>query len=110
MLNIFSATKFSPCVSNVVAVEVVVVEVQGSGGDIMMVERFSTSEMSALRNELLEGGLDNWQAAELLQMFLVGRGYGVSPEAARTAASRVEGAGCSIESLQRELEKLALVM
>ena len=76
----------------------------------MMVERFSTAEMSALRNELLDGGLDNWQAAELLQMFLVGRGYGVSPEAARTAASRVEGAGCSIESLQQELEKLALVM
>lgn len=76
----------------------------------MMVERFSTAEMSALRNELLDGGLDHWQAAELLQMFLMGRGYGVSREAARTAASRVEGAGCSIEMLQQELEKLALVM
>ena len=76
----------------------------------MMVERFSTTEMSALRNELLEGGLDSWQAAELLQVFLTGRGYGVSPEAALKAASRVEGAGCSIESIQKELENLALVM
>jgi hypothetical protein len=66
--------------------------------------------MSALRNELLEGGLDSWQAAELLQIFLTGRGYGVSPEAALKAASRVEGSGCSMESLQKELENLALVM
>lgn len=75
----------------------------------MTVERFSSSEMSALRNELLEGGLDSWQAGELLQVFLTGRGYGVSPEAAVVAASRVEGAGCSIESIQKELESLALV-
>jgi hypothetical protein len=76
----------------------------------MTVERFSVAEMSALRNELLEGGLDSWQAGELLQIFLTGRGYGVSPEAAAKAASRVEGAGCSMESLQKELEGLALVM
>jgi hypothetical protein len=76
----------------------------------MMVEKFSVAEMSALRNELLEGGLDSWQAGELLQMFLTGRGYGVSPEAALQAASRVEVQGCSIESIQKELENLALVM
>jgi len=76
----------------------------------MLVEQFSTAEMSALRNELLEGGLDSWQAAELLQVFLTGRGYGVSPEAALQAASRVEGSGCSIEILQKELQNLALVM
>jgi hypothetical protein len=77
---------------------------------MMMVERFSVNEVSALRNELLEAELDAWQAAELLQVFLTGRGYGVSPDAARRAASRVEGAGCSVESLQKELEGLALVM
>jgi len=76
----------------------------------MMAERFSLPEMAALRNELLQGGLDSHQAAELLQVFLMGRGYGVSPQAARDAAGRVGGAGCSIESLQKELESLALVM
>ncbi|MCI0348620.1 MAG: hypothetical protein L0Z53_04270 [Acidobacteriales bacterium] len=75
-----------------------------------MIERFSVAEMSALRNELLEGGLDSWQAAELLQMFLMGRGYGVSKERAIDAAGRVEGSGFSVETLQRELEGLALVM
>jgi hypothetical protein len=43
-------------------------------------------------------------------MFLMGRGYGVSPEAAWDAASRVEGAGCSLASLQKELEGIAMVM
>ena len=75
-----------------------------------MGERVTITEMAALRNELLVGGLDSRQAAELLQMFLMGHGYGVSPESARAAASRVEGAGCSIEAIQKELEGLALVM
>jgi hypothetical protein len=77
---------------------------------MMMVEKFSTPELAALRNELVQGGLDSRQAAELLQIFLAGRGYGVSPEAARDAVSRVEGSGCSLEVIQRELEGLALVM
>jgi hypothetical protein len=75
-----------------------------------MVEKFSVAELSALRNELLQGGLDSWQAAELFQVFLKGRGYGVSSDAAIDAATRVEGSGCSIESLQKELQGLALVM
>ena len=73
-------------------------------------EKFSVPELTALRNELVQNGLDAKQAAELLQVFLMGRGYGVSPEAAFDASIRVEGAGCSIESLQNELQKLALVM
>lgn len=73
-------------------------------------ERFSVPELTALRNELVQNGLDAKQAAELLQVFLMGRGYGVSPEAAFDASIRVEGAGCSIEALQSELQKLALVM
>ena len=76
----------------------------------MTAERFSVPELTALRNELIHGGLDARQAAELLQVFLTGRGYGVSPEAAFDASIRVEGAGCSLESIQSELEKLALVM
>jgi hypothetical protein len=75
----------------------------------MMVEKFSEPELTALRTELLQGVSDFREAAELMQMFLVGRGYGVSPEEARHAALRAEVDGCSIEAIQRELETIALV-
>ena len=75
-----------------------------------MEDKFSITEMVALRNELLLGALDSQQAAEMLQLFLMGHGYGVSPDAARAAASRVEGQRCSLEAIQQDLESLALVM
>jgi hypothetical protein len=76
-----------------------------------MREKFSVTELSALRNDLLQGGMvDSWEAAEVLQVFLMGRGYGVSTQAAIDAAGRVEMAGCSLPVLERELEGLALVM
>ncbi len=75
----------------------------------MTAEKFSTMELAALRNELVEQGLDARQAGEVLVMFLMGRGYGVSTEAAVDAAARVEGAGCSLDVIQRELEGLAMV-
>ena len=76
-----------------------------------MRERFTVTELTALRNDLLQSGMiDSRDAAELLQVFLMGRGYGVSPQAALYAAFRVESAGCSMPILQQELEKLALVM
>ncbi len=75
-----------------------------------MAQKFSPPELAALRSELLEATLDSRQTAEVFQIFLTGRGYGVSPQAARDAATRVGGAGCSIESLQRELESIAMVM
>lgn len=75
-----------------------------------MVEKFSVAELAALRNDLLQGGIDSREAAELLQVFLIGRGYGVSPQAAIDAAGRVEGSGCSMEVIQKELENIALVM
>lgn len=76
----------------------------------MMPEKFSVTELAALRNELIAGGLDAWDAAQLLQAFLIGRGYGVSREAALDAATRVESAGCSIDAIQKELEGIAHVM
>ncbi len=76
----------------------------------MTAEKFSSGELAALRNELLQSGVDSWDAARVLQIFLAGRGYGVSPEAALDAASRVEGAGCSLDVIQKELEGIALVM
>jgi hypothetical protein len=76
-----------------------------------MKDRFTVTELSALRNDLLQTGMiDAREAGEVLLVFLVGRGYGVSPEAAIDAASRVEMAGCSLPVLERELEGLALVM
>jgi hypothetical protein len=74
-------------------------------------DRFTATELASLRSDLLQGGMiDSYEAAELLQVFLMGRGYGVSPKAALDAAGRVEMAGCALPVLQFELENLALVM
>lgn len=76
-----------------------------------MKDRFTVTELSALRNDLLQNALlDSREAAEVLQVFLMGRGYGVSPQAAIDAVGRVEMAGCSLPVLERELESLAMVM
>src|ERR1700751_184489 len=74
-------------------------------------DRFTATELAALRSDLLQGGMiDSYEAAELLQVFLMGRGYGVSAKAALDAAGRVEMAGCALPGLQHELGKLAMVM
>jgi hypothetical protein len=76
-----------------------------------MRDRFTVTELNALRNDLLQGGMvDSWEAAEVLQVFLMGRGYGVSQTDAMDAAGRVGMAGCSLPVLERELEGLAMVM
>lgn len=73
-------------------------------------EKFTPTDLSSLREELMQSGLDFWQAADLISSFLTVRGYGVSNHAARGAASRIESVGCSLKSMREELEKLALVM
>jgi len=74
-------------------------------------DRFTVTELAALRQDLLQVGMvDSYEAAELLRVFLTGRGYGVSPTAALDAAGRVEMAGCALPVLQYELENLAMVM
>ena len=76
-----------------------------------MKDAFSIAELKTLRDDLLQGvQIDSREAAELLQVFLMGRGYGASPEAALDAVARVNMSGCSMPMLQRELEGLALVM
>lgn len=72
--------------------------------------KFSSDDLSALRRDLLQSGLDHWQAAELLSAFLAGHGYGVCSHDARSAASRIESVGCSLICLQEELAKLAIYM
>ena len=74
------------------------------------IEKFSARELLNLRNELLQSGIDSWQAAEVLSGFLTGRGYGVSAEHARNAISRLEEMGCNLDCMQKELENLAFVM
>jgi hypothetical protein len=74
------------------------------------IEKFSVRELLNLRNELLQSGIDSWQAAEVLSGFLTGRGYGVSAEHARNAIARLEGVGCKLDCMQQELENLAFVM
>ena len=74
-------------------------------------DRFTAVELAALRSDLMQGGMiDSFEAGELLQLFLMGRGYGVSAKAALDAAGRVERAGCAMPVLQHELENLAMVM
>jgi predicted GNAT superfamily acetyltransferase len=78
--------------------------------DSTYVERFTPTDLKMLRNELLQSGVDSRQAAEIVTNFLSGRGYGVSSLEARSAASLIEGPGCTPEHIQQELERVALVM
>jgi hypothetical protein len=74
------------------------------------VEKFDVGELTNLRNELMQSGIDSFQAAQMLATFLAGRGYGISAEAARDVALRIENSGCSFDCMQKELERVALVM
>ena len=51
------------------------------------IEKFSARELLNLRNELLQSGIDSWQAAEVLSGFLTGRGYGVSAQLPATPSA-----------------------
>jgi hypothetical protein len=73
------------------------------------IEQFPAADLNGLREELWKSSLDSWQSADLISSFLSGRGYGVSTDAARIAASRIESVS-SLQLMQEELEKLALVM
>ncbi|HZY62484.1 MAG TPA: hypothetical protein VFE38_08155 [Edaphobacter sp.] len=74
------------------------------------IEQFPAAELNGLREELRRSSVDSWQSADLISRFLAGRGYGVSTDAARMAAQRIESVGSSLQTIQEELEKLALVM
>jgi hypothetical protein len=74
------------------------------------IEKFTEADLAGLREELMKSGLDSWQAADVISSFLAGRGYGVSTQAARKMAARIEMRGCTLPCIQEELEKLAMVM
>ena len=71
-------------------------------------EKFTATDLSSLREELLQSGLDSWQAAELISSFLNVRGYGVSNHGARGAVAATESG--PLTPMREELEKLAYVM
>ena len=72
-------------------------------------EKFPPDQLNTLRTELMQSGLDSFQAAELLAAFLVQHGYGVSHDEARTAASRIEQVGFTLPGMQEELERIAYI-
>lgn len=78
--------------------------------DYCPVEKFTPSDLLTLRSELLQSGVDSFQAAEIVANFLSGRGYGVSSHEARNVASKIELPGITAEHIQAELESVARVM
>jgi hypothetical protein len=74
------------------------------------IERFSAAQLGNLRTALMNSAIDSWQAADVLSSFLTGRGYGISPQGARDAIARLEGTDRALDSMQEELERVAVVM
>lgn len=74
------------------------------------VEKFPAADLAGLREELLNAHLDSWQAADVIIQYLATRGYGVSGSAARTTASRLESTRYPVDQMQKEFERLAMVM
>lgn len=68
---------------------------------------FDVAELARLRSQLLQLGPDYNGAGEVIQAFLTGRGYGISPELARNAAVEFGASRCSMESIGRVLEHAA---
>ena len=83
------------------------VEIQAAVDVAHGIEKFTASDLAALRSDLLQSGVDSFQAAELVTSFLSGRGYGISTDEARGVASTIEGVGSTVESIQAELERVA---
>jgi hypothetical protein len=74
------------------------------------IEKFPATELSGLREDLLRGGLDSRQVAELIREFLTERGYGVSVDAARDAAASVGVFFGPLQRMQETLERVAVIM
>jgi hypothetical protein len=75
-----------------------------------MQEKFSIVAVASLRSDILHSGLDSFQAAESIKVFVARHGYGISAEVAREVATSLEGRYENAESLRRHLDKSAWVM
>ena len=76
---------------------------------IRALQKFDSGDLEMLRDQLLEVSGDYRCASELLQVFLGGRGYGLSPEAARQMAMELGASRCSIEALRQALNAAAMM-
>ncbi len=74
------------------------------------IEKFPAVELSGLREDLLQAGLDSRQVAELIRGFLTERGYGISFDDARSLATATEVRFGSLQGMQETLEKVAVLM
>lgn len=74
------------------------------------IEKFTSSDLIMLRNELMQTDVDSFQAAQIVANFLSGRGYGISSQEARMAVTKIESAGIRPDQIQAELERVARVM
>jgi len=75
-----------------------------------MNEKFSITEVATLRRDLVCSGLDSFQIAEAIKMFVGCHGYSISREFALDTAAWIERPDCSIERLRNELEISAWAM
>ncbi len=73
------------------------------------IEKFTAKDIATLRSDLLQSGVDSFQAAELVTTFLGGRGYGISTDEARMVAAKIEGHNCTVEHIEAELARVARV-
>ena len=78
-------------------------------GMASLAKSFAGSDLEALRQDLIQNSSDYRDAAEMLQAFLQGHGYGVSREEAMESARKVGGARCNLLTITHELEQLAQV-
>jgi len=74
------------------------------------IEKFTPTDLAALREQLMKSRSDSWQAAELVSDFLQGRGYGVNTKAIRTALPELAVLSGSHDAMQSLLETVAYVM
>ena len=64
-------------------------------------------ELEMLRGHLLRIGPDYCGASEVIRAFLNGRGFGISPEAARWAAVEFGRQGCTMLGMAQVLSRAA---
>ena len=74
------------------------------------VEQFSPNDLLGLQCDLQQLDVDCWQATGLLAAFLNGRGYGLDSVLVQESLLRLENSQGDPACMQRELERVALVM
>jgi aryl carrier-like protein len=78
--------------------------------EIIATEKFAASDLSGLREDLLQSGLDSRQVVELIRGFLAERGYGVSHDDATKVATSAAIFYGPLHRMQETLEQLAVSM